>query len=125
MGHCLVLSMDQGWVQALGVGRGSLPVRYLQLVFFSAKLPDLRYNCSIVSPGHSHKPQPHGGFFSGCLLEILCVSVCVFQRLKPRRRPQVPCGREPSASPWQALQNSNGLTAWRLEKVFSSKFQRF
>lgn len=44
-----------------------------------------------LGPGHSHNPVSCG-FYSGFLLGILWVSVCVFQRLKPRHRSQVPCG---------------------------------
>ena len=36
MGHCLVLSMDQGWGQAPGLGSGSLPEHYLHLAFLMA-----------------------------------------------------------------------------------------
>lgn len=33
-------------------------------LIFGCELPDLRYNCTTRGPGYSHKPQPHGYFFS-------------------------------------------------------------
>lgn len=123
MGHWVtLLSMDNAGVTPRDQGQGqpgqTLPAPCLSLA-----------NClasgaaAALGPGHSHNPVSCA-FYSGFLLEILWVSVCFFQRLKPRHRSQVPCGQEPSAPLQQALQSSNDLPAGRLEKLFSFKVSK-
>lgn len=108
----------QCWCHSQGQPGWTLPAPCFSLASCLASAA-----AAVLGPGHSHHPS-HSFLIVVFLLGILWVPVCVFQRMKSRHRSQLPCGQEPSAPRQQALQSSNDLPAGRLEKLFSSKFQK-
>lgn len=99
LGHSLVLLLDNAGVGCGDPGQGQ-PGWTLPAPSFSLANCLTSGAAAVLGPGHSHNPVSWG-FYSGFLLGILWVSVCVFQR----HRHQVPCGQEPSAPLQQALQS--------------------